>query len=178
MMFVSRLLLALALTQGAVRPPEGDLALTVGCGPTRNEILLTITNGGSADTAVLLGYALANGGRYLPREVIVEIKRSSTADFEQLSYVGPAGIAGRIDHWVVTLPAKARYALPLRATDFASATARFRPLAGPPEELRVRLTGRAITSDLSLDMAGMKLWRVWTGTAVSNSLRVAAECVR
>jgi hypothetical protein len=172
------LLVALALSQNPAPKPT-DLTLSVGCSQRVNEVVLTIRNPGTTDTAVLLGYALGNGQRYLPRELIVEIKRDGNADFEQLLYNGtPSGIAGRIDHWIVTLPASASFVLPLRATDFSANVAGFRTLTGPPEELRVKLTAQAITSDLSLDMAGMKLWRLWTGTVVSNSLRVAAECVR
>ena len=172
------LLLALALSQNPA-PKQTDLTLSVGCSQRANEVVLSIRNPGTTDTAVLLGYALGNGQRYLPRELIVEIKRDGNADFEQLLYNGtPSGIVGRIDHWVVTLPAGASLVLPLRATDFSANAAGFRTLTGPPEELRVRLTAQAITSDLSVDMAGMKSWRLWTGTVVSNSLRVAAECNR
>jgi len=170
------LLIALALGQSP-SPRQTDITLSVGCGRKANEVVLTILNPGPTDTAVLLGYAIGNGQRYLPRELIVEIKRDAGADFEQLLYDGPRGILGGIDHWIVTLPASASFVLPLRATEFAANAAGFRTLTGPPEELRVRLVGQVIASDLSADMARMKLWNLWTGTAVSNSLKVA-ECGR
>ena len=166
---------AIALFQTPVTAQSG-LTLTVACGTTPGEVVLTILNRSDAATAVLLGYALANGRLYLPRELIVEIKRHPDSDFEELRYGGPAGIVGRVDHWVVTLPVRDGFTLSLRAIDFFSAAVGFRPLTGPPDALRVRLTGRPITSDLSLDMTGMKLWRLWTGTAVSNNLPVATQC--
>jgi hypothetical protein len=170
-------LLALALIQNP--PSQADLSLSVSCGSKPNEVTLTILNQSTNDTAVLLGSADGNGDRYLPAELVVEVRRAQSAEFEPLVYAGVGGVTGgRTDHWIVTLPARATFTLPLRTTDFAANTPGFKSLTGPPEELRVRLTGRAITADLSLDMAGMKLWRLWTGTAVSNGLRVAADCGR
>lgn len=174
----SPLLLALALMQNPAPPPQADLTLSVGCGTKPNEVILTILNPSDGDTAVLLGYALDNGRSYLPRELVVEIKQGGNSDFEELLYYHPVTIVGRLDHWVVTLPAGARFTLMLHTVDFASLTPRYIPLAAPPEELRVRLTGRPVAADLNPNMTGMKRWRVWTGTALSNSLRVAAECVR
>ena len=76
-----------------------------------------------------------------------------------------------MDHWVVALPVKATFALTLRAADFVATAGRVAPQ--PVEELAVRLTGRPITFDLNLDMTGLRVWHVWTGTAISNSLRIA-----
>jgi len=122
-----------------------------------------------------MGIALANGRWYLPREVVVELRRSGNPEVEQLLYQTPTGIAGRMDHWIVALPGRAKFTLTLRATDFIStSTAR---AVTPPEELRVRLTGRPITSDLNVDMTGMRTWRVWTGSASSNALRLS-DCPR
>ena len=170
-------LLAFALAQNPVPALHPDVSLAVACAAS-NEISLTILNKGEVDTAVFLGYALGNGARYYPREIVVEVKRTATAEFEELRFVGPAAIAGRIDHWIVTLPARATFTLPLLAGDFAGVAAGFRPLTASPDELRVRLTGRSITSDLNPDLAGIKAWRLWTGTATSNSLRFASECGR
>ena len=95
MMPAIALLHVTAVMQGLAAPPQPDLTLAVACSSRPDGVTLTIVNPSTADTAVLLGYALANGGRYLPRELVVEIKRSVEADFEALLYDGPAGIAGR-----------------------------------------------------------------------------------
>ena len=174
----SSLLVVLAVMQASTLRQQADLSLSVACGARPNEVMLTIQNPSDANTAVLLGYALGNGRSYLPRELVVEIKRPQDSDFERLLHEGPTGIVGRIDHWIVTLPARAHFILPLRASDFAATKAGFRILAAPPDELRVRLNARSIVADLSLDMARMRQWQLWTGTAVSNTLRWAAECVR
>jgi len=164
------LFLAFSLTQ-VEAPPQPDLSLVLKCGEQPNELALTILNSGQTDTAVLIGIALANGRWYLPRELVVDLRRSGSAEVEELVYNGPTGIAGRIDHWVVALPVRATFAVLIRSTDFVSTTA---PTAAtPPTELTVRLTGRPITSDLNVDMAGMKAWRLWTGSASSNTVRLS-----
>jgi hypothetical protein len=164
------LLLAFSLTQSEA-PPQPDLSLILRCGEQPNELALTIQNSGQTDTAVLIGIALANGRWYLPRELVVDLRRSGSAEVEQLVYRGPTGVAGRIDHWVVALPVRATFTVLLRSTDFVSTTAA--TVATPPTELTVRLTGRPITSDLNVDMTGMKAWRLWTGSASSNTVRLS-----
>lgn len=170
MTLVTSFLLAFSLIQRAP-DPQPDLSLALSCGEQLGEVVLTIRNSGPIDTAVLIGIALANGRWYLPRELIVELKRSGSPEIEPLVYQGPTGIAGRIDHWVVGLPVRATFTVALRPTDFISISPP--SVISPPSELTVRLTGRPITSDLNLDMRGMQAWRLWTGSASSNTLRLS-----
>ncbi len=151
--------------------PEAALSLILGCGEQSSEVRLSIQNAGQTNTAVLLGIVLANGRWYLPRELVIELRRSGSQDVEELVYTGPRDIAGRIDHWVVALPVGATFTVPLRAAEFASTTAT--QAVAPPEELRVRLAGRPIASSLNVDMTGMKAWRLWTGSVSSNALRLS-----
>ena len=159
----------------APAPPQADLSLLLNCGPRPEDVRLSILNPTQADTAVLLGIALANGRWYLPRELVVELRRNGSSDVEELVYRGPVNIAGRIDHWVLALPAEAAFTLSLRPADFMTTAAA--PAVGPPEEIRIRLTGRPITADLNVDLSGMKTWALWTGTVTSNALRVS-DCPR
>jgi hypothetical protein len=92
MMPAIALLLVTAVMQSSAAPPQPDLTLAVACSSRPDEVTLTIVNPSTADTAVLIGYALANGGRYLPRELVVEIKRSVEADFEALLYDDQPGL--------------------------------------------------------------------------------------
>jgi hypothetical protein len=156
-------------------PPQVNLSLVLSCGTQPGDVRLSIHNSDQTDTAILVGIALANGRWYIPRELVVELRRTGSTEVEELLYNGPTGIAGRIDHWVVSLPVQATFTLTLRAADFITTSAA--GAVSPPEELKVRLTGRPITSDLNVDMTGMKAWRVWTGTAVSNPLRIS-DCSR
>jgi hypothetical protein len=166
---VVALLFAAVSTQDTASMSAPTLRLS--CGKTLSELALSIQNPDSTDTAVLLGITLSSGRWYLPRELVVEVQRSGRPGVEELIYAGPAGIAGRIDYWIVPLPAGATFTLTMHAADFI-ATAAPR-LVAPTDELRVRLSGRSITSDLNVDMNGMRAWRLWTGTARSNPLRLA-----
>ena len=168
------LFMGIALMQVRAAQPS-EIALAVACGLAPEEVTLTIRNTGETDNAVLLGLMLASGRRYLPQELIVEVKTPGGAAVEPLVYRSadpPGSLPGvflsRMDHWVVSLPAKASFTLTLRSSDFVSRSGR--PVASAPGELAVRLTGRPITFDLNPGATGMRDWRVWTGTTVSNTL--------
>jgi len=167
-------LVAFNLMQSSA-PPQANLSLALSCGAQPGDVRLSIHNFDQTDTAILIGIALANGRWYLPRELVIELRRSGSTEVEELVYNGPTSVAGRMDHWVVGLPAQASFTLTLRAADFiATSPAR---VVSPAEELKVRLTGRPITSDLNVDMTGMETWRVWTGSASSNAMRLS-DCPR
>jgi hypothetical protein len=168
------LLFALTLVQGPAAP-QTALSLILSCGEQSSEVTLSIHNADRTDTAVLIGIALANGRWYQPRELVMQLRRSGSPEVETLVYNGATNIAGRIDHWVIALPVRATFTLTLRAADFIATTPA--PAASPAEELKVLLTGRPVTSDLNVDMTGMKTWRVWTGSASSNALRLS-DCSR
>ena len=162
-------LLALLLVQ-TEPDPQPNISLMLDCGERPDEVVLSIRNAGEADTAVLLGIVIANGRWHVPRELMVELKRAGQ-EIEQLVYRSPAGIAGRIDHWIVGLPVRSTFRLTLRPTDFVSISST--PRSAAPIELTARLTGRAVTSDLNPDMKGMQAWRLWTGTVTSNSVQLS-----
>ena len=126
MMPAIAMLLVTVVMQGLAAPPQPDLTLAVACSSRPDGVTLTIVNPSTADTAVLLGYALANGGRYLPRELVVEIKRSVEADFEALLYDDQPGLQDALGRD----SASEGEFHPLRATDFAATTAMPRSLIG------------------------------------------------
>lgn len=163
------LFVALTFIQAPVQQPDVVLALT--CGDQPRDLVLTLRNAGASDTAILLGRMLSNGQRYEPRELVVELTRSGRAEPEDLVFRGVSGVAGRIDHWVVPLPARAAFTMTLQSSDFVSTT---QPTPSePPAAVRIRLVGRAVTADLNVDMVGMKAWRVWTGSARSNLVQLS-----
>lgn len=53
-------------------------------GESNGTLTLTLQNHAETDTAVLLGIGLTNLRWYLPREVIVEVKRQGRLDSEEL----------------------------------------------------------------------------------------------
>ena len=118
-----------------------------------------------------MGITLANGRWYLPRQLAIELSRAGSEETEPLVFRSPTQIAGPMDHWVVALPAQAAFTLTIHSTDFTSTSTR--PGGTRPDVLRVRLTGRPITSDLNPDMTGMQRLRLWTGQTDSNALRLS-----
>jgi|SRR5688572_12076106 hypothetical protein len=163
-------LLALLLFQ-TEPDPQPTISLTLDCGERPDEVALSIRNAGEVETAVLLGIVIANGRWHVPRELMVELKRAGSQEVEQLVYRSPAGIAGRIDHWIVGLPVRSTFTLILRPTDFVSISST--PRSAAPMELTARLTGHAVTSDLNPDMKGVQAWRLWTGTVTSNGVQLS-----
>ena len=151
--------------------PQPSISLTLECGARPTEVALSVRNSGQIDTAVLLGIVVANGRWYVPRELVVELKRVGSAFTEELVYRTPAEIAGRIDHWIVGLPVRSTFTLTLRPIEFVAISSK--PEVAAPNELTVRLTGHPITSDLNPDMKGLQAWRLWTGTATSNSVQLS-----
>ena|SRR5688572_25217465 len=163
-------LLALLLFQSEP-DPQPSISLMLECGERPDEVALSIRNSGQIDTAVLLGIVIANGRWHVPRELVVELKRVGNPIPEELVYRTPAGIAGRIDHWIVGLPVRSTFTLTLRPIEFVAISSK--PEVAAPSEVTVRLTGRPITSDLNPDMKGLQAWRLWTGTVTSNSVQLS-----
>jgi hypothetical protein len=168
----AHVLLVIASLQAA-GTASTDIRLTLACGKSVDEVVVSLHNPGPEDTAVLLGRVVA-GARHLPQELMVEATIDQRT--EQLAFRSaelPRSFASRMDHWVVELPVAATFMFTLRSGDFISTSGPGLPQQ--PRELAVRLNGRPVTFDLNPDSAGMRQWRLWTGTAVSNRLRLA-EC--
>jgi len=83
----------------------------------------------------------------------------------------PAHISGRLDDWVVPLPAGASYGLLLQASDFEG---RRSVASFPAATLAVRLAVRAPSTN---DRSGGR-YRIWTNkdALVSNTVRVPDDC--
>jgi hypothetical protein len=81
----------------------------------------TLRNIGGADTAVMVGIALGNGGMYHPTDIALLV---STNNSESDEYVYMAGaVNGRVDPWVVPLPQGASYELRIPSERVISRTA-------------------------------------------------------
>ena len=125
--FGTALLLAFTLAQSP-DPPLVSPSLVLRCGEGPGEVMLSIHNPNETDTAILLGVSLANGRWYLPRELVVELRRNGNPAVEELVFRGPSAIAGRMDHWVVTLRVRSTFTH-LRLLSMKTAT---RSLVGIP----------------------------------------------
>ena len=141
---------------------------------------LTIENSGTDATALLLGMSLANGRWQELRELTLLVKwpqQEQPEEFQYRSRQFPAGVAGRIDHWILTLPSDSVYSMTLSPLDFFSPVRSVSLARLPmPSEISVRLAGKPVTYDLNVDMVGLRTMRLWTGTLTSKSIKIPDEC--
>jgi hypothetical protein len=178
--FLSLLLAAISSTSlNAAEPLVISLQCRKAPEPTGG-FRLTVENTGDDATAILLGMSLANGLWQELRELTLLVKRPQQEEMEEYQYRSrqfPAGVAGRIDHWILTLPGDSAYSMGLSPLDFFSPVRSIRLARLPsPAEVSVRLLGKPVTSDLNVDMAGVRTMRLWTGTVTSKSVKVPDDC--
>jgi hypothetical protein len=172
--------LTLACAEGAAtgdpRPATGDVRPATS--EPRLTFRLTIDNASSTPTAVIVGAILGNDKTYLLQRVELTVRRTGAPD-ERLTYVDPsvAGIAGRVDPWLVALPAGASYSISVPARHFVSL-----PDHAPGEFANaVKVQAQLTTHDMdnpNLDMQGLKFVKVWVGTLTSEWIDVADGCAR
>jgi hypothetical protein len=140
----------------------------------------TIRNTGMQDTAVIFGIVLGNGSKYMVLGMTLEVTTDGSGPAEHHQYHPrhyPSGIAGRVDDWIVPLPVGGAYALTLEAADFIAGNERKDSL---PRDARIslRLPIRGPAGEPNPDVAGLRHFRVWTGSTalVSNELATSESC--
>ena len=169
---------ALMLGLGNAHAQTTPLSLWLAC-EDRGRITATIRNVGKDDTAVIFGVALGNGRRSLVDNMTLQITApEGKGGGEQYQYYPPhypGGVAGRVDDWIVPLPAGVWYTLNLEPTDFL--TARNGRLSAFPQgaRLSLRLPIRSPSAGPNSDVVGLKLFRVWTGSTALASNEIAAS---
>jgi hypothetical protein len=147
----------------SVQPPESQpVTLTLECVDSAT-IRFEITNVGSTDTALPLGFALANGRKYLINELNLRMKPSNGngTDYHYWPRDYPVAIAGRVDQWFQAFPARASYRMSAKLEDFFG----FNRQDSFPRgiELSLRWTMSAETPKSLFPLV------YWTGTLISNS---------
>jgi hypothetical protein len=137
-------------------------------------LLATIHNQGNADTAVIFGVVLGNGAKYMVGHLSLSIRTAGQPEYFRMYRPShyPVHIGGRLDDWIVPLPAGASFGLQLQASAFEG----WRSITSfPASTLTVRLEVRGPSESASPDA---KLFRVWTekDALVSNEVHVPDEC--
>lgn len=130
-------------------------------GPGVAEVVLE--NTGEEDLTLDLGLALANGRRHLPTAVRLALT-DAAGKAHPLGLREP-GVAGRVDPFVVPLPAGGRYTLRCRLADYAAGDAGLLP-AGR-YRATAEFSGAGVTRT-NPDAAHLALLRYWVGTATSG----------
>jgi hypothetical protein len=116
---------------------------------------------------VNLGVMLANGKKQLPTAVRLTFTDAAgkTRTFERK--VGAVG--GRMDPFVVPVPAGGRYTLPFALADCINADDPAVPLAPGEYRVAAEFTGEKVVRT-NQDVSGLALMRYWTGTVRSGEV--------
>jgi hypothetical protein len=164
-------------------PPVGAespaIAMELACYASAGAVSLRVTlrNVGRTDTAVVLGKSIGNGNRYLPDSLALEVKVAGDNVERRFEYSDPSvpAVAGRIDPWIVTLPAASEYSLTRPLGHFWSNGQPLR-FAGKPLDVRLQLNARATEHVLGEDLAGDALVHVLVGELRTEWLRIPTAC--
>ena len=142
--------------------PKNGVRLGIAPG-TPGRIAVALENVGKDDVMINVGMMLANGKRQLPTGI-----RLTAIDAENKSHdltFNLPGVAGRVDQFLVPLPAGSRYTLSIALSEYA--LDRFeRPEPGL-YKLKAELVGGPIDRP-NADMAGLTTFPLWTGPATSG----------
>jgi hypothetical protein len=126
-------------------------------------IRFEIANVGTADTALPLGEALANGRKYMIIGLDLRMKpiNGNGTDYPYSPHDYPAAIGGRLDEWFQALPVHAVYRMSAKLEDFFGFASQDRFPRGVDLSLRWTMSAETPKSLFPLNF--------WTGTLVSNS---------
>jgi len=128
-----------------------------------------VENVGPADVVLNLGILLANGKTQLPTAVRLAVTDAAGKSRTFVRQVG--GIAGRVDPFVVPLPAGGQYTLPFDLAACADAADPGTPLAPGAYKVAAAFTGEKVVRT-NTDTTGLALMPYWTGTLRSGEADV------
>jgi hypothetical protein len=165
------LLLTLLLSIGSPGPQQDDLRLTIARvqsadGPNNPAFTITLENRSDTDFMVVLGHMLANGKAMLPTAVKLVLTdatgRPRTLRYRDRRY---AGIAGRVDDYVVPLRGRSSYVLRLSLAQFSSLEAGELEVKQPSGTYTLQATfeGSQVNPSTNSDMLGLRFMTFWAG---------------
>jgi hypothetical protein len=147
------------------QPPESQpVRLTLECVDSTT-IRFEVTNVGSKDTALSLGFALANGQKYVINQLYLRMKPSNGngTDYHYSPRHYPVVIGGRVDPWFEALPAGASYRMSAKLGDFFGFNGSDFDSFPRGVELSLRWTMSAETPKSLFPLV------FWTGRLISNT---------
>jgi hypothetical protein len=137
--------------------------------------LIVIENVSDRDLNIRLGYSLNNGRSHHPDSLELIARAGGEAPRRLIYFDGRGGIGGRVDPFVVPLPAGASYTLRCPFKNFVDPRS-LRPIDVKARDYRIAasLTGKPVTEkDVNLDTLGQTMIPCWQGTIQSNEVRTS-----
>jgi hypothetical protein len=138
------------------------------------EFQIAFQNAGEKDLILRLGYMLANGRVQLPDSISLTLT-DADGRMRKLSFFDwryPA-VAGRVDDYIIPLPAGSIYTLNFSVDQFCSPETKEYELRLSPGKYQIaaQFEGRGAKA-LNLDTPGIKLFNFWKGRLQSNTLAI------
>jgi len=165
------------------RPTWGEavngLQMSIALDPAKSapsktpKFIVALRNAGESDLILNLGFMLGNGKSQYPIAVVLMLTDAQEKS-RRLELRGPAIIGGRMDPFVLPIPAGATFSIPADLDKYwAPATQEFEfDLNHGAYSIEARFTGKSVSEpDANLDVKGIALMPYWKGTARSNQLR-------
>ena len=159
-------------------PPVNGLQVTLSVQPRpatsrTPDFRLEFCNVGSDDLILKLGMMLANGRKQFPTAVVLNIADSDGVR-RRFDLIGPPGVAGRIDPFVLALPVGATFSIPLDLSKYWPSASKEYDYRFKPGNywIAAEFMGKSVSErEANLDSKNVSLFPYWEGTATSNELR-------
>jgi len=169
--------LAAAASGTRAQPAADPLRLTLACErATDGKLRFTLHNVSTTPSAAVIGFILANDKLYFPAPLRLTVRRNGVpnTEFEYTDPSQPAVIAGRVDPWLVALPAGASYSVFLPGY-FGPSPTSIRELFSSPADVQLHLTTQKIGT---LGSPDLRLIHIWVGALTSDWIRLPDACPR
>jgi hypothetical protein len=163
------------------RPQNGLRVGFVQVGGDTGRLTVALENVGKNDLVVNLGLMLANGRKQYPTALAVVLTDRKGA-VRRLRLASPVRVAGRVDPFLVPLPAGCRYSLNFDLSKLTEAAEGLSRAEAPPPgryPAAVEFVGKAVTrAGTNRDTEGLALMPCWTGTVRSGEVRLTLPARR
>jgi len=130
-------------------------------------------NVGENDLILKLGAMLANGRKQYPSAVVLNLT-DARGTHRRFDLIGPSGVAGRVDPFVLALPVDGRFSVPVDLSKyFATASKEYDYKFTPGSYwIEAEFLGKSVSDqEANLDSKNVALFPYWEGIADSNELR-------
>jgi hypothetical protein len=130
-------------------------------------------NVGESDLILKLGMTLANGKKQYPSAVVLNIT-DAQGTHRRFDLIGPAGIAGRIDPFMLPLPVGGRFSIPIDLSKYFAAASKEYDYKFVPGRywIEAEFLGKSVSEqDANLDSKNVALFHYWEGIVDSNETR-------